>query len=421
MTNTLNRLGSANTYDTAISNISARQSALSNLQENLTSGKKVVRASDDPTGAAQAERAMTRISRIATDQRALGSQRDSIAQAESTLGDVTTALQSFRELVVSAGSGIQTAADRTTIAQQLAGLRDQIFSSANSKDANGLPLFSALGSALAPFVGPRSPPQDYTFNGLPGQTSSSEVSIPFALDGDSAFMLQVARDGVYNISTSGPSAISASPLAVNVAPTTPPTAVTDSSYKISITAVGPGTLPGTSTATYNLQETTTAVPPVTTTQVGLQSTNYPSGALPIASIPGRTVTITGTPTSVDTIAIAPSPSLFSVLDNAVRNIGSAPSSAAATQAVSQALGNIDIGMGRVSAARGHAGDLLNRADTISANQGARSIQLEADRSSAEDLDMVKGISDFQKAQTGYQAALQSYAQVQKLSLFNYIG
>jgi flagellar hook-associated protein 3 FlgL len=34
---------------------------------------------------------------------------------------------------------------------------------------------------------------------------------------------------------------------------------------------------------------------------------------------------------------------------------------------------------------------------------------------------VQAISDFQKQQTGYQAALQSYAQIQKLSLFNYVG
>jgi flagellar hook-associated protein 3 FlgL len=37
------------------------------------------------------------------------------------------------------------------------------------------------------------------------------------------------------------------------------------------------------------------------------------------------------------------------------------------------------------------------------------------------MDMVKGISDFNNLQTGYQAALQTYAQVQKLSLFNFIG
>ena len=110
-----------------------------------------------------------------------------------------------------------------------------------------------------------------------------------------------------------------------------------------------------------------------------------------------------------------------MLDNAIRDIGGAANNNAAIQAVSQALGNIDIGMGRISAMRGQAGDLLNRADRITTNQGKRSIQLEADRSRAEDLDMVKGISDFQNQQTGYQAALQSYAQVQKLSLFNYIS
>ena len=56
-----------------------------------------------------------------------------------------------------------------------------------------------------------------------------------------------------------------------------------------------------------------------------------------------------------------------------------------------------------------------------ATRNKRSEQLEADRSRAEDLDMIKGISDFQNQQTGYQAALQTYASVQKLSLFNYIS
>ena len=123
----------------------------------------------------------------------------------------------------------------------------------------------------------------------------------------------------------------------------------------------------------------------------------------------------------DTITVGERPSIFSVLDDAIKNIGGASNNNAAAQAVSQALGNIDIGMSRVSAVRGQAGDLLNRADNISDNQVKRSIQLEGDRSRAEDLDMIKGISDFQNQQTGYQAALQSYAQVQKLSLFNYIS
>ncbi len=411
------RLGSANTYDNALRNISQRQTALSSLQENLTSGKRVVRPSDDPTSAAQAERALTRLSRIATDQRALASQTNSIAMAESTLGDVTSALQSFRELVVSAGNGTFTQKDRQTVALQLQGLRDQIFNLSNQKDTNGLPLFSALGSALTPFVGPAAEPLDYTFNGLPGQTASGTVSIPFALDGDSAFMLQTARDGVYNVQLgSAGSALNTSGVTVTNA-----TLVTQSSYKISNITVVPGTGPalGTNTTTYDIEETQANGTVVNSAGVGPQYSAL-SATIPI-TLPGLTFNITGTPSGTDTVTVQRSPSIFSVLDDAIRDIGGATSGTQASQAVSQALGNIDIGANRVSAVRGQAGELLNRADRISDNQEKRSVQAEGDRSRAEDLDMIKGISDFQNQQTGYQAALQSYAQVQKLSLFNYIS
>ena len=44
-----------------------------------------------------------------------------------------------------------------------------------------------------------------------------------------------------------------------------------------------------------------------------------------------------------------------------------------------------------------------------------------ERSAAEDLDMVQAISEFQNQQSGYDAALKTYAMVQRLSLFNYIS
>lgn len=414
---TFTRLGSANAYDTALSNIMNRQSSLSNLQENLTSGKKVVRASDDPTGAAQAERAITRLARIETDQRALESQRNSIAQAESTLADVGEALQNFRELAVSAGNASHTAQERKAIATQLMGYRDQIFALANRKDTNGLPLFSALGSALAPFVGPQTLPQDYTFAGLPGQTASNEVAIPYSLDGDRAFMHLPARDGVFN-ATLTTVAAPAHALGTTGVVLTNPALVTGSAYTISISGVDTTSVPGTTTVTYDIAENPNVSGPFS------GSASYPTNStanIAVTAIPGLSVSITGAPAVGDTIALDPRPSVFSVLDDAIRDIGSAVDGNAAKQAVGQALHNVDIGMSRISSSRGQAGDLLNRADRISANQEKRSIQVEGDRSRAEDLDMVKGVSDFQNQQTGYQAALQSYAQVQKLTLFNYLG
>ncbi len=452
---TFSRLGSSNAYDNALHNLQNRQTSLANLQENLTSGKKITTPSDDPTGAAQAERAMNRIARIATDQRALESQRNAIASAESTLGDITSALQSFRELVVSAGNGTHTAAERTTIAGQLSGLRDQILTLANTKDSNGMPLFAALGSALAPIAGPQASPPDYTFDGLPGQSASGPYAIPFTLDGESAFMHLPARDAVFNV-TVGNTATGNIP--TNRALVTDNTVITNTAtvsnlatlaaaspgspdyptYTVTFTGLDATTTPGTTTVTYDITETpllSAGANPI----VSAASASYPTGGqakIAVTGIPGMSFNITGTPpvadknataTAIgspavgDTITIAPKRSVFSVLDAAIQDIGSAANKNAATQAVAQALHNIDISMGRVSAVRGQAGDLLGRANRITATNEKRNIEQEGNRSRAEDMDMIKGVSDFQNQQTGYQAALQSYAQVQKLSLFNYIG
>jgi flagellar hook-associated protein 3 FlgL len=448
------RLGSANAYDNTLRNLQTRQTTLSNLQESLTSGKKINSAADDPTGAAQAERAMNRIARIATDQRALESQRNAIAQAESTLGNITDALQNFRELVVTAGNGAYTASERTTIAGQLTGMRDQILALANTKDSNGLPLFAALGSALAPFVGPQSVAPDYTFNGLPGQSASGQYAIPFTLDGEAAFMNQPARDGVFNVTVGN---TTTGQIPTNRSLTTDGVVVSNSatvastaalaqatagnpdypSYTITFTALDSTTVPGTTTVTYDITETPSVSGP--SPLVSGATASYATGSsakIAITGVPGLTfningippttdkdngATVIGSPAVGDTVNVNFKRSVFSVLDTAINDIGKAVNANAATQAVAQALHNIDISMTRVSSVRGQAGDLLGRADRITSDNDKRNIEQEGNRSRAEDLDMIKGISDFQNQQTGYSAALQSYAQVQKLSLFNFLG
>ena len=67
----INRIGTANMYDSTISNLGSRQSSLVELLEKTTAGKRVLRASDDPVAAAQAERARTRITRSENEQRVL--------------------------------------------------------------------------------------------------------------------------------------------------------------------------------------------------------------------------------------------------------------------------------------------------------------------------------------------------------------
>jgi flagellar hook-associated protein 3 FlgL len=451
---TFSRIGTANTYDHTLSNLQNRQSSLANLQENLTSGKRVTRASDDPTSAAQAERARTRIDRIAVDQRALDAQRSSISAAEGALGNINTALQNVRELLVNAGNGINTSAERNTIAGQIRSYSDQILSLANTKDSNGLPLFSGLGSALAPFVGPQGTSPDYTFKGLPGNTSPGEYAIPFALDGESAFMHLPGRDGSFNITVANNATTlipasrglltdqitltDTSLVATNAAlAQATPGAPDYPTYQITFQTLDATTVPGTTTVTYQITETplvSAGANPI----VASASASYKTGEkaqIPITAIPGMRFTITGTPPASDktmgtpvtgspavgdTITISPQRSVFSVLDRAITDIGKAANANAASQAVGQALHNIDTSIERISAVRGQAGEYLGRAERITDTNTQRNIEQETNRSNAEDVDMVKAISDFQNQQTAYQAALQSYAQIQKLSLFDYM-
>jgi flagellar hook-associated protein 3 FlgL len=412
------RLGSANSYDNTLANLTTRQNNLANLQESLSSGKKITSPSDDPTGAAQAERAMNRLARIATDQRALEVQRNAISVAESTLGDITSAMQDVRDLVSSAGNGSFSAAERKTVSDQIAGLRQHILTLANTQDSNGQPLFAALGSALQPFAGPASSVPDYTFNGLPGTTAAGTYAIPSTLDGESAFMLQPGRDAVYNVKSSN-SALTTDSAVQD--PTSTFGAINGSGYTIEITNFDSAN----KLVTYSLTEN----PPVPGSLASAGGTVPWSKDLgfKVIGMPGLALNVKGTPTvpvppaTNDKITVEPNASVFSTIDHAVNDINNAPNSSAANQAVVQALHNLDISMARISSVRGQAGDLLSRADTITSTNDKRNVEQEANRSRAEDIDMIKGVSDFQKQQTGYQAALQSYAQIQKLSLFNYIS
>ncbi|MDR7379574.1 flagellar hook-associated protein 3 FlgL [Rhodoferax ferrireducens] len=429
MSNTFTRMGTANSYDNALRNLTSRQNALSSLQENVTSGKKILRASDDPTGAGAAERATTRIERIKVEQRALEVQKSAITQAESTLGSATSLLQSFRDLVVQAGNGANSPTERETIAKQLVGIRDELLELANRKDSNGMPLFNGLGSTAAPFetsVDGTPPDPDYTYNGLPGQSAASTVAIPFTLDGRATWMDVPESNGVFNVSLGATNTGQAfADIGLVTDATTAALPANGYDYTISFTAP---VAPATGATTYAVTNNTTGITSAAQTYTAGQS----------ITMGGISVVVKGVPANGDTMEVnanvaASRPSIFGVLDRAIAAMYAKDAAGNTTttganstdanfnheQAIS--LAQIDTSLEKISSSRGKAGDLLTRADRITDTQSKNTIQSESDRSNAEDLDMIAAIADQKNQQTAYQAALQSYASIQKLSLFNYIG
>ena len=407
------RMSSANAYEKSLQILYARQSELAGQQEKLTSGKNINRPSDDPSSAAQAERAQTRLSRIASDRQALEVQRGALMLAESALGDSAGLLQRFRELAITAGNGGYNAADRLTIAKEMGSLREQLLSLANAEDGNGLPLFGGLGSASAPFVESAS---GVSFNGLAGQQASTENSVPGTMDGQAIWMNVASGNGSFALSTG---ASNTGSLWSNTGQVLTPASLTGHNYTITFSVVGTAT-------TYSVQDTTNATTvlpaPAIPPAVPAPSPSYTPGQA--ITFDGLSLVANGVPANGDTVQVVPSTttSLFKVMDDAITAIADTNlTSSQRAQAVGLALTEVDNGLNRLQAARSQAGEWLNRADNIQHAQEGRALHFEADKSRAQDLDLVKGISDFTRLQTGYQAALQSYAQVQKLSLFNFIN
>ena len=70
------RISTANAFDSSLSTLQRRQQALTTAQEQLTSGKRVLKPSDDPAAAAQAERALAKVSRTEAQMRAIDASRN---------------------------------------------------------------------------------------------------------------------------------------------------------------------------------------------------------------------------------------------------------------------------------------------------------------------------------------------------------
>jgi flagellar hook-associated protein 3 FlgL len=407
------RLGSANAYDNALANMTTRQTGLSDLQDKLSAGKKVIRASDDPTGAAQAERSRIRQTRVDVEQRALNLQKNSMTMAEASLADTQSALHRIRELVVNAGDGALTPVNRSSIAQEIRSLRDQIFTYANKQDSNGVPLFGGLGSSTNPFTDATS---GVGFNGISGERSSTTVSIPSAMDGKAIFMNVPTGNGVFNVSIN---ASNKGQLWTDVGQVTAPSQLTGGNYIINFhtSDTPPGAM------TYDVTDVTQVTGPDDADKARTVLANQPYVDGQAIHFEGMAFVAQGMPVAGDTVRLTPSASadLFSVLDATVAAIDKQPGSNRLMQNISRSLAQIDSGMDRLQSARGVAGELLKRADIIDGSQRDKTIQLESDRSRAEDMDMIHGISSFQNQQTGYQAALQTYAQIHRMSLFDFLG
>ena len=397
---TVERIATSFAYDGALNNLMSRQGHLTETQEQMTSGKRVVKASDDPTAAARAERARALEERTTASVRAVDASANSMTLTESALGDAGELLQQARELLVSAGDASFSDSERASKATAIKSIRDELLSEANRPDGQGGYVFSGQGSGGAPFI---DRPGGVAFTGVGGSVNvATDEPLPLTLDGGSVWLSANTGNGVFvtrNVN-SGSAWIDSG--RVNA-----PGQITNSTYDLQFSTAGGAT-------TYSVIKDGSLVS---------SGNAFTSGQDII--VDGMSFAVSGAPADGDTFETTPSTkslSVFDALDRAVAEL-SQPGRGGpkVQQSVEEGLRNIDQVTSQISSARSFAGTTLQRLDGVKGRLDATELSAQTSRSNAEDLDMVKALSSFNQQQTGYQAALQSYATIQKLSLFQYLN
>lgn len=139
------------------------------LVEQGTTGRRLTRASDDPSGAADALGIRARAAAETQYDRNIDNGKGWLAVVDSTLTLVTDVLQRVRDLTLQGASDNTSPAARRALAVEVDQLREELLSLANTTHL-GRTVFAGTsdeGVAFRP---------DYTFTGVPGASVERRVS-----------------------------------------------------------------------------------------------------------------------------------------------------------------------------------------------------------------------------------------------------
>ncbi len=184
------RIGSFTIFNQLTRSLNDNLRNMSRLSNMLASGKKINNPSDDVSGMTKAMDYKVSISEIKQYKRNIDEANAHLSFADTNMSSVTNALTRARELAVQASTGSLSNVDRAAIAKEIAEIRDEIQSLANTKFRNRY-TFSGFKTDTQSF--------DTGFN---YQGDSGEVNV--LIDRNATIAINIPGDTVFG---SGPTSI----------------------------------------------------------------------------------------------------------------------------------------------------------------------------------------------------------------------
>lgn len=146
------RVSTAQIFSGGTAGIQNVQSDLYNLQNQVSTGRRILTPKDDPVGSAQAlvvtqSQAVNQL--YVKNQQAASSK---LSALDATLGGVNDELQYIRSKMVAAGNGTFSDAERQATATELEARLSSLLGLANTQDGTGRYVFAGFQSTTTPFA-----------------------------------------------------------------------------------------------------------------------------------------------------------------------------------------------------------------------------------------------------------------------------
>lgn len=400
------RIATAYLHDIAASSISDLQAKAAQTQLQISSGKQVSTAADDPIAAAGAVRARAALAQTGRWQLAQNAAKATLAITDSTLGTMSDVVSAARADVISAASGNHSAADRQVYAAKLTQALNHLVGLANTTDASGAYLFAGSNSGSAPFVqGGTS--VSYVGDDVQRMADlgpGSRIAVTQA--GSDAFMRIPSGNGVFATSAGAGNTGTG---VVNMGRVTDAAYLTGKAYQVQFHVASGVT-------TYTLVPDPNAPPKLYPFAPG-------GGTI---DLPGMSFEITGNPADGDVFDVVPSTStsLFDRMKRAIDalNDPAAGSAADARRAneLAGVLNDLDVAANHLIESRATAGNALARVKDLATIAQDSALAQDNQIKSIEDLDYAKAAGELTKRNFAAQAAMATYAQIGKKTLFDYL-
>jgi len=390
--------------------IVARQRELLITQQQIASGRRLNGPADDPLGASDSAAIRSGIAQFEQFRSNQAHAGYVLNLGESALKGFIEGIQDVQARLVAAGNGSYGDGERRMIAGEIEGVLARLVGLANADDGAGGFLFGGAQHGAAPFA---QSGNDVSYHGDP-ILQRLEVSrdrfLQIKFSGDELFNRMRPGNGSFTVAAAAGNTGSAW---MDAGAVVDPAAFTGQPYTVSF-AVAAGV------TTYTVTRTNPSGPPTTVAS----GTYTPPAAL---SFEGIQVNLNGSPAHGDSFAIAPAGfrSIFETLAQAIAALKqpAAGNPAAAAQfrtALAGAQSSVAGALDHLLLKRSEMGTGLQELDAYGRLNDDRRLEHATRLSGVEDLDYAAAAAELSRRQSAFQAALQSYSMVSRLSLFDFL-